>query len=48
MAAEGAELQRPARSNREAVLKVTQRPVVSQWIHFSVGGGLVEVVLNGG
>ena len=32
---------------REAVLKATQRPVISQWIHFSVGGGLVEVVLNG-
>jgi ATP-dependent exoDNAse (exonuclease V) beta subunit len=32
---------------REAVLKATQRPVISQWIHFSVGGGLVEVVFNG-
>ena len=31
---------------REAVLMATQRPVISQWIHFSVGGGLVEVVFN--
>jgi ATP-dependent exoDNAse (exonuclease V) beta subunit len=31
---------------REAVLKATQRPVISQWIHFSIGGGLVELVFN--
>lgn len=28
---------------RRAVETATGRPVVSQWIHFSVGGGLVEV-----
>ena len=30
---------------RRAVETATGRPVVSQWIHFSVGGGLVEVKL---
>lgn len=29
---------------RQAVEKVTGRPVLVQWIHFCVGGGLVEVV----
>jgi ATP-dependent exoDNAse (exonuclease V) beta subunit len=31
---------------RQAVIKATHQPVISQWIHFSVGGGLVEVVFN--
>ena len=31
---------------RQAVKKATQRPVINQWVHFSVGGGLVEVVFN--
>ena len=28
-----------------AVIQATGRPVISQWIHFSVGGGLVEIVI---
>ena len=31
---------------RRAVTQATERPVISQWIHFSVGGGMVEVMLN--
>ena len=31
---------------RRAVIKATERPVISQWIHFSVGGGTVEVMFN--
>jgi ATP-dependent exoDNAse (exonuclease V) beta subunit len=31
---------------RRAVMQATERPVISQWIHFSVGGGMVEVMLN--
>ena len=30
---------------KQAVEAATSKPVLSQWIHFSVGGGLVEVVL---
>ena len=30
---------------RQAVERVTDQPVISQWIHYSVGGGLVEVVI---
>jgi len=30
---------------RRAVVQATERPVISQWIHFSVGGGLVEIIL---
>jgi ATP-dependent helicase/nuclease subunit A len=30
---------------RRAVMQATKRPVISQWIHFSVGGGLVEIVI---
>ena len=30
---------------RQAVEWATDRPVISQWIHFSVGGGLIEVVI---
>ena len=33
-------------SSRDAVLKTMQRSVISQWIHFSVGEVLVEVVFN--
>jgi ATP-dependent helicase/nuclease subunit A len=33
---------------QRAVETATDRPVVSQWIHFSVGGGLVEVKLAQG
>ena len=29
---------------RQAVTHATGRPVASQWIHFSVGGGLVQLV----
>ena len=31
---------------RQAVERATDRPVVSQWIHFSIGGALVEVVIQ--
>ena len=30
---------------RNAVMQATGQPVISQWIHFSVGGGLVEIVI---
>jgi ATP-dependent exoDNAse (exonuclease V) beta subunit len=30
---------------RRAVERATARPVLSQWVHFPIGGGLVEVVL---
>ena len=32
---------------RRAVIKATERPVISQWIHFSVGGGMVELLFEG-
>jgi len=31
---------------RSAVQQATGRPVISQWIHFPVGGGLLELVLQ--
>ena len=30
---------------RQAVIEATGRPVISQWIHFCISGGLVEVVI---
>ena len=30
---------------RNAVMQATGQPVISQWIHFSVGGGLVEIII---
>ena len=30
---------------RSAVMQATKRPVISQWVHFSVGGGLVELII---
>ncbi len=31
---------------RQAIETATQKPVLSQWIHFCVGGGLVELVIE--
>lgn len=31
---------------RQAVVRATDRPVVSQWIHYSIGGALIEVVIQ--